>query len=142
MPAFGKRAELDTGREPYARLINPDLADAYDVAALLFVVHSRIALHPGFPLGVAVISRCSRALTVWRGDLALLRASRVWRGDLALLRLFECGAVLAGVKAKPSGWPFVRSGPALTPAPGDAIKGSAESREGEWFVEGLGHGLV
>ena len=55
-------------------------------------------------------------------------------------RLSECGAVLAGVKAKPSGWPFGGSGPALTPAPGDAIKGSAGSREGEWLWRGLAMG--
>ena len=43
---------------------------------------------------------------------------------------FQCGAVLAGVKAKPSGWPFAGSGPALTPAPGDAFKANAGSRRG------------
>ena len=37
-------------------------------------------------------------------------------------RFLECGAVLAGLKAKPSGWPFAGSGPALTPAPGGAFK--------------------
>jgi hypothetical protein len=51
-------------------------------------------------------------------------------------RFLECGAVLAGVKAKPSGWPFAGSGPALTPAPGDAIKGRAGSRRGTG-VEGI-----
>jgi hypothetical protein len=53
-------------------------------------------------------------------------------------RFLECGAVLAGVKAKPSGWPFAGSGPALTPAPGDARKAITGSRRGN----GCGGGLV
>ena len=56
-------------------------------------------------------------------------------------RPLECGAVLAGVKAKPSGWPFAGSGPALTPAPGDAFKavpGAGGGMGAEGFVQWVG----
>jgi hypothetical protein len=43
-----------------------------------------------------------------------------------LSRLGDCGVVLAGVKAKPCGWPAA----SLDPAPGDANKTIAGSREG------------
>ena len=41
-------------------------------------------------------------------------------------RLWECGVVLAGVKAKPYGWPTA----SLDPAPGDTGKAAAGSRPG------------
>ena len=50
------------------------------------------------------------------------------------------GSVLAGVKAKPSGWPFAGSGPALTPAPGDAFK-AMPGAGGGMGVEGFGQVL-
>ena len=47
-------------------------------------------------------------------------------------RLDECGAVLAGVKAKPSGWPFDRLRASLDPSSGRRNLRQCREQEGEW----------
>jgi hypothetical protein len=83
--------------------------------------HCALSLSKGMP------SHC--ALSLSKGTdidrLLLLPVSRVWR-------------LLAGVKAKPSGWPFAGSGPALTPAPGDAFKAMPGAGRGNGCGGGLG----
>jgi hypothetical protein len=121
---------LSTSQPPFAGMIDPDVTDAYDVTALLPHRASRIALHAAFGWR-PVISPCSR-----HSDCGVVISP--------CSRLLDCGAVLAGVKAKPSGWPFAGSGPALTPAPGDAGKampgaGGGMGVEGVWRWVGLGH---
>ena len=53
-------------------------------------------------------------------------------------RLLECGAVLAGVKAKPSGWPFDRLRASLDPSSGAAQSKAVPGAGGGMGVEGSG----